>query len=150
MSQLSLISRWVVRLFGYDGLLPAIVFALPGLLVVVFGPGVVMELTAVVLPIVAFFYRAAVGLQQIESNSCRTGFRRMQKAALLFALLILLLVDAFVILLWVMPPVALSPDDYLFAIGLYLVYLSLMAIASFPGQGRRIEPIQPSTCRISE
>lgn len=139
-SDVSLVSRWLLRLFGYDGLLPAFVFAFPGLLVLAFGPGLHLELAAVVLPIVAFFYRAAIGLGQIEANFCRTALRRIQKATLFFALLILLVVDAFVILLWALPPAALTRMDYLVAAGLYFSYLILMAISIFPGF-----PISPSS-----
>jgi hypothetical protein len=128
-------SRWLLRLFGYDGLLPAIIFALPGFLVLVFGPGHLLELTAIGLPILAFLWRSAVGLQQIQSNSSGLAFRRVQKATLIVALLFLVLVDAFVILLWGMPAAAISSMDYVIAACLYLIYLCLMAVSSFPGSG---------------
>ncbi len=141
-------TKWLSRLFGYDGILPALVFFCPALLALLVGPGVVMELTAIVLPITAFFWRAAYGLKQINGNGCSMSSRRIQKGTLFCGLLALLLVDAFMILSWTVPRNALSIDDYRTTFGIYLVYVALMAFSSYPGRtivrgaknsGRRIE-----------
>lgn len=130
-------SIWMLHLFGYDGVLPATVLLLPGLVRLVLGAGVVIEFIAVVLPIVAFFVRSAVGLRNIEKNACGGLFRALQKAALFLGLLLLLLVDGFLILTWRMPANALEKGDYVFTAALYGCYLILMAVASFPGLRRR-------------
>lgn len=129
----SILSLWLIRLFGYDGLVPALVIAIPALISWVFGRGVVIEVIAVILPIVAFFWRSAIGLHQIEGNTCPNGVRISQKVALCLALLTLALVDAFLILAWGLPANALAMDDYLVTLAIYGVYLCLMAFASFPG-----------------
>jgi hypothetical protein len=123
---------WLVRLFGYDGLLPACVFLCPAALALLF-QGWVIEFTAVALPIIAFLYRVIVGLQLIEQNTCDQLIRLLQKTALFFGLLVLLLVDAFMILAWSMPAEALTFHDYQIMVLMYIIYLFLMAFASFPG-----------------
>lgn len=129
--------RWIIQLFTYDGVLPAVVLLLPGVASLAFGAGVVIELIAVVLPIVAFFVRSAVGLRNIEENVSGALLGALQKAALFVGLLLLVLVDAFMILTWRMPANALAWGDYVFTAILYGCYLFLMAIATFPGLGRR-------------
>lgn len=126
------ITLWLMRLFGYDGLLPAVVFLLPATLSLLFNAWVI-ELTAVALPVMAFFYRSALGLDLIEQNRCRHLFRALQKTALFLGLIVLLLVDAFVILVWSIPVGAMKFGDYRITLLMYCLYLFLMAAASFPG-----------------
>lgn len=137
---------WLVRLFGYDGLLPAFVFFFPAALALLF-QGWVIELTAVALPIIAFLYRFAVGLQLIEQNRCNPFIRMLQKTALSLGLLVLLLVDAFMIVAWSIPAEALKFEDYQITILMYIFYLFLMALASFPGAKEPREDAEPSQAR---
>lgn len=130
--QANAMTRWLVRLLGYDGLLPAFVFLLPAALALLF-KGWVIEFTALALPIVAFLYRLKVGLQLIDQNACNQIIRMLQKTALFFGLLVLVLVDAFMILAWSIPAGALKFGDYQIFLLLYAIYLFLMALASFPG-----------------
>lgn len=137
---------WLVRLFGYDGLLPACVFLFSAALALLF-QGWVIEFTAVALPIIAFLYRFAVGLQLIEQNRCNPFIRMLQKTALCFGLLVLLLVDAFMIVAWSIPAEALKFEDYQITILMYIFYLFLMALASFPGATEPREDAEPSQAR---
>ena len=136
-------TRWLVRLFGYDGLLPAFVLLLPAALALLF-QGWVIEFTAVALPIVAFLYRFAVGLRLIDQNGCNQIIRMLQKTALFLGLLVLLLVDAFMILAWSIPAGALKFEDYQITLLMYIIYLLLMALASFPGFTGAREQAEPS------
>ncbi len=123
---------WLVRLLGYDGLLPAVVFLLPAALTLV-SKGWIIDFTAVALPIGAFLYRSSVGLRLIDQNACHPMMRVLQKAALFLGLLVLLVVDALMILAWSLPAEALSFEDYQVTLLMYIIYLCLMAVASFPG-----------------
>lgn len=130
----SVVSRWLLRLFSYDGLLPALVFVIPGLLAVAIGAGAIIELTAVALPIIAYFWRMAIGLRHIETNDCSCIVRRIQKCWLFVGLLALLLVDAFMILTWNIPRNALSIQDYITTFCIYLVYVLCLAVSTYPGR----------------
>jgi len=134
----SVVTRWLLRLFSYDGVLPALVFLIPGLLSVAIGAGAIIELTAVALPIIAYFWRMAIGLRHIETNGCSRIVRRIQKCWLFVGLLALLLVDAFMILTWNIPRNALSVQDYITTFYIYLVYVLCLAVSTYPGRYRFI------------
>ena len=98
------LGKWVLRLFAWDGALPAGVLLIPSLvgLALPNNRGAI-EITAVVLPNVAFFVRFLVGKRHIESNNCPNAMKILQLCVLCLCILLLLLVDAFVVLLHVMP-----------------------------------------------
>jgi hypothetical protein len=99
----------------------------------------VLELTAVTLPIAAFFWRFFAGKRHIDSNRCATAFRYFQLFALCVGILFLLLIDSFVILAHEMPKgamLATETDRIVWAV-LASVYLTCMAVAMYPG---RTEP----------
>lgn len=133
----SLLTQWLLNLFGYDGLLPALIFFLPGLVVLTLGRGGWLEFVAVVLPIVAFLIRSGVGLHQIERHLCHPVLRGFQKLALFIGLLLLLVVDAFIILSWIVPANALQREDFIIEAWIYASYLLCMAFASYPGRRSR-------------
>ena len=127
------LSLWVLRLFGYDGVLPVVVLLVPALLTLMLGRGVLIETAAVILPIGAFLIRAGLGLKIIDENACTQPFKRVQCVLLFLGLIALLLVDSFVILSWSLPANALGRRDYEITAIIYSFYLAMMAIASFPG-----------------
>jgi len=127
------LSEWAILLVGWDGLVPFAVLLIPIALSFLFGGGTLIEISAVVIPIVAYLWRAAVGLNQISNNRCSMVLRKVQYTTLFFGLLLLLIADAFVILTWGFPDGALSMADYYIAGVFYLAYLSLMAFSLFPG-----------------
>lgn len=122
----------MLRLFGYDGVLPAIVLLAPTILHVVFRGASWVELLAIVLPIAAYIIRAELGLRLIERNQSSPWLRRAQKTSLYFALLILLMVDACAILMCTLPQNCVTNFDRAVLFVLYLLYLALMAVATFP------------------
>ena len=130
------LTQWLLRLFGYDGALPAIIYLIPRLMVLLMVPSWLIEITAVIVPIVAYLWRAALGLQQIEHSFCSKFVQQLQKVALVVGLIALLLVDAFMILASQLPRNALSPRDYQTAFLIYVFYLALMAAATYPGNDR--------------
>jgi hypothetical protein len=137
--------RWFFRLFSCDGLLPVVIVLIPGAIVLAM-PGWrgLVELTAIALPIAAFGVRVHVGRRQIGSNACPRWFRGLQFAAFGAGLLILLLLDAFSILSWIMPPVdPLSAEDFLIFGVFAAVYLVLMAVAMYPGLVLVEDPSDP-------
>lgn len=77
------VSRWLVRLFGYDGLLPALVILIPTSLHLLFRNARWVELLALILPIAAYIFRAGIGLEMIESNQSGRWLRRTQNSIVL-------------------------------------------------------------------
>jgi hypothetical protein len=131
------VRSWLLRLFAWDGALPAGVLLVPSLvgLVLPNNRGAI-EITAVVLPIVAFFIRFRVGKHHIESNNCAAAMKILQLVVLCVAILLLMLVDAFVVLLHVMPwqAGAVTRGD-LHVLGIIAsIYLTLMGLALYPGR----------------
>ena len=107
------VGNWLMRLFALDVLLPGAVWAVPLFvrLVVPNNRGAI-EVTAVGVPIVLFLYRCKVGFIAIQTNNCGTLMRPMQFVVFLAAVVMLLLVDAFTILLHVIPVEAQTAEDY--------------------------------------
>jgi hypothetical protein len=129
-------SRWMFRLFAWDGLLPAAVWSLPLLLRWCLpGNRGIIELVAVVLPVVGFFVRFYVGTRYIFSNGCGKLLRGCQVVSLVFGILVLVLIDCVMMLTHVMPPgeAFATKQDVLIWTGLYTFYLSMMALALYPG-----------------
>jgi hypothetical protein len=126
---------WLIRLLTWDGLLPACIWSAPIVVRLLTARRGAVEITAVSLPIFAFFIRYRVGRQLILANGCRDLVRGVQLAVLCFGILVLLFIDAIVILAHVVPQGAgLDLADawrtWAFAYSLYLV---AMAFAMFPG-----------------
>ncbi len=127
------LTLWAMRLFGFDGLLPAFVLLVPAALAVTMGNGAFIEIIATFLPSLAFLIRLALGLKNIRANTCSKTLRVFQQVALFLGLLALFLVDVFVILSWSCPANAIGRRDYEITALIFSLYLILMAIASFPG-----------------
>ena len=129
-----MLSRWLITLFSYDGLLPATVVGLPAVMFYLGFPPVAIELTAIILPIVAYFYRMVIGLKMIDGNGCPNWLRGIQRITLFIALIPLVLVDAFMIVTWRIPRNGLGWGDLIVALYIYLFYLALMVLVTFPGK----------------
>jgi len=126
-------SAWLLRLVTWDGLLPVFIVLVPAAI----GPLVpnnrgVMEITAVALPIAAFFVRFGVGFRLIQTNNCAAAIRRFQVVAFVFGMFLLVLFDSVLILGHLVPNGALFAGSFLIVLG--GPYLVAMAIALYPGR----------------
>ena len=126
--------QWLLRIVAWDGLLPVCVAIMPLVVKLVF-PHVrgAVEITAVLLPISAFFLRAAIGRQQIAAARSAGILRSIQYLAFGVALFLLALVECVFILSLIMPAGALlAKGDQVVWVSLFLVYFGSMAFAFFP------------------
>ncbi len=129
----SWLHKWLITLLGYDGLLPLVVILVPALIATCLGKGAVVEITAVLLPVVAYLWRLKRGVRHISTNSCHAAFRVVQYATLCLALMFLALVESVMMLSWTLPAQAFKQNDYIILAVLYAIYFALMALAMFPG-----------------
>jgi hypothetical protein len=128
---------WLFRLFTWDGLLPSCVMFLP-VAVERFWPNKgAIEAGAVVLPIVFFFVRIVAGCRRIDSNHCRPWFQKIQVWSMVFAVFILVFLDAFIILSDVLG--APARGDILIIAVIMTLYLVPMAIAMYPGRSNSLD-----------
>ncbi|MDC0937204.1 hypothetical protein OAS39_13045 [Pirellulales bacterium] len=129
-------TKWLSRVLTWDGLLPAAIWTAP-LLVSQLLPNsrASIEIAAVALPIVAFFVRYRVGVHAISLNSCTPHTRRIQMVAFVFGLAVLVLIDAVMILTYVMPDGAAfrTLADLVIWGMLFATYLGTMVLAMYPG-----------------
>lgn len=129
--------RWLLLIVTWDGLLPFCVAIAPIGIKIVF-PNVrgAVEITAVVLPVLAFLLRAANGIRQITAT-CGAGIlRNIKQIAFGIGLLLLTLIDCVLILSHIMPRGALfaAKEDCLMWAALFSIYFASMAFAFFPGR----------------
>ncbi|MCP4945079.1 MAG: hypothetical protein GY924_24275 [Planctomycetaceae bacterium] len=127
---------WSARVITYDGLLPLAVWLTPWFVaLVVPGRRGVIEILAILLPVVGCLIRFSLGRRLITGNLCSAQVRRCQFAALSLGLVLLALIDCVIVLLYVMPRGAFGqPADWGILVGLWIVYFSLMAGAMYPGR----------------
>jgi hypothetical protein len=129
--------NWFLRVLCWDGLLPAVVFLVPhiALLLLPNRPGVI-ELLAIVVPIAALFSRFVAGSRVIKSNHCAERCRQLQFMALAVALMILLLTEAALMLSHNMPPGALfaAEKDRIVWTVFAAVYFTNVVFAMYPGR----------------
>jgi hypothetical protein len=91
-------------------------------------------LAAFLVPIAVLFVRHFVGMKYIRQNACGPIMRGFQTRVLLFAILIMALVDIVSIAMQGIVPFARLLE---FALTAYLFYLPLMAFALYPGFRRQ-------------
>jgi len=127
---------WSARVITYDGLLPLAVWLTPWFVaLVVPNRRGVIEILAILLPVVGCLIRFSLGRRLITGNLCSPQVRRCQFAALSLGLVLLALIDCVIVLLYVMPRGAFGQSaDWGILVGLWIVYFSLMAGAMYPGR----------------
>ncbi len=128
---------WLLRLIAWDSLLPACLMLAPLVIETLFPKQRgIMEITAVILPIGAFFLRIRAGKRYIASNRCSQKVRWFQHGALYLGIMPLVLIDCVIILSHLMPKGALlaSAGDRIVLGLMFGFYLALMAIAMYPGK----------------
>jgi hypothetical protein len=131
---------WVLRIITWDAVLRVCVAFLPLAVKLLFpNRRAAMEVTAVILPIVAFLLRFRAGRRQIGSNRSPRAIQRIQFGVFCLGILPLVLIDSFLILSHLMPPGALwqHPGDRMILVLLFSIYLASMVVAMYPGRERR-------------
>jgi hypothetical protein len=128
---------WALRVIAWDAVLAACIAFLPlGVKLLFPDRRGVMEVTAVILPIVAFLLRFRAGKRHVASNHCSKAVRRFQLGVFCLGILPLALVDCVIILSDLMPKGALfaSEEDRTIWAILLSIYLGSMIIAMYPGR----------------
>jgi len=130
---------WLGRVGTYDGILPVLVWLAPWCVAFAFpGRRGVIEVLAILLPVVGFLVRYGIGRHLISRNACGDGMRRLQFVMLCLGLGLLAFIDCVIVLLNVMPKGALrQPGDWMVFTGLASLYLGCMGFAMFPGWNRQ-------------
>ena len=140
---------WLLRVLKWDGILPVCIVLIPSVIaLLVPNRRGAIEMTAVIVPIAAFFIRFRAGKRHIESNNCGETMKVYQLCVFSLAIVALMLVDAFIVLSHVMPQRGgfVTTEDLL-TLGIPIaIYLSLMAFAMYPGRRwvRSVDPFEQS------
>lgn len=132
------IVRWLLLVLHWDGVLPLLVWSVPGVLQGLFpGRRGVVEFSAVVFPIVVFGWRYRVGLRVIAGNACGSAMRRLQRRVFFVGIFVRVLVDAVVMLSCLVPAAAAGGvwREMLIPLG---IYVAAMLVAMYPGGIRRV------------
>lgn len=130
-------SQWLLRIIGWDGILPVFVASLAFAIASIFGNNwLLAEALVIVLPIVALFIRFSIGYKHIRRNYCGKMFKGIQTGALGLAVFIMLFADFLVVLLAFIPKNDRHPppEDVPIYIVALTVYLVLVVIAMYPGR----------------
>jgi hypothetical protein len=141
--------QWVLKLVAWDGVLPVVVLLAPFVVKLVFpNHRDVMEVTAVILPIAAFFIRFFVAQHCISSNQCTPLVRLFQIVSLCMAILVLLLIESLMILAHEMPKGAMvaTTADWIVWVVLFSVYLACMSFAMYPGHAHEGWSVECREC----
>lgn len=129
--------QWLWLIFAWDGILPFIVVGLP-MLVRWAWPAAhgLKEFVCIVLPIVAFFFRLAIGLIHISRNRCGPWMRQSQRVVLFFAVFFFVVFDIMLIESQdiAMRRIRMQPSEQMVIAAVYLAYLMIMAFALYPGK----------------
>lgn len=128
---------WLRHVVVWDGILPIVVLAAPFAIAALLpNRQGLLELTALGLPVAAFFIRYGVGRVHIASNNCSSTFRQVQFCVFFLGIVLLVFIDCAVILSHAMPPGAMfatDADRKIWAI-LVGIYLAAMFVAMYPGR----------------
>lgn len=129
--------EWPVRIVSWDGMLPLCVAFAPTVVALLLpGKRGAIEITAIVVPVTAFFLRVSAGRRHIASNRCSTSIRVLQGWAFALATLALVFGDCLMILTRLLPAKDLfSPAELWLMVAVsYPLYLMAMAFAMYPGR----------------
>lgn len=129
------LGQWLFRLFAWDGLLPLSIWMTPVVLQLLFpNNNHVIEITAIALPIAAFWVRYVVGRRYIRANGCGPIMRRFQTVIFCAAIFLLVLIDSLMILFQEFAKGPFLDLEALVIMSVpYSIYLCAMAFALYPG-----------------
>ena len=124
---------WFLRLLGWDGVLPVVVFLVPRLVAYLLPqfPDA-MVVFALALLIVGILYRFFVGRKHIQTNHCGRKFRLAQMIALVSGIMAIALAEGVVLASSDLQP-KLSAADFEALTVTYVIYILCMALALYPG-----------------
>jgi hypothetical protein len=128
---------WLLKLIAWDGALPIFIILVPTFVDLLFpNRRGAIEAAAVMVPIAAFFLRFFVGKRHINSNRCGRVIRKLQLVALCIGIFVLLMIDSLLILAHEMNRKAMfvAGADLIPLSIPFAIYLTLMAIALYPGK----------------
>jgi len=116
--------------------LPIVIAAAPMTIQALTADREAVEFASVLLPVIAFLVRLEVGRRTIGSNHCRPVTRFFQFTLFFAGLMVLILIDTFLMLTYVMPAAALfaTPLDVILFGAFVSIYLATMIFAMYPGQ----------------
>lgn len=134
-------ASWVLRVLGWDGLLPAFVLLVP-VLINVLSPNNhdLADFVGLTLPIAAFIIRFFVGEHHIWSNGCSKGFRVVQTCLLCFGIFWLFVVDTILVLAHEIHGFFANWSNCRDMAVAVLVYLPCVTVAMYPGR-RKPNPV---------
>ena len=126
---------WFGRVITFDGLLPLAVWGTPWLAAFAFpNRRGLIEVLAILLPVVGFLIRYASGRRLIATNACSAAVRFWQFVSLCLGLILLAFIDCVVVLLHILPRRALQqPGDRVVFVVLGSLYFTFMVAAMYPG-----------------
>jgi hypothetical protein len=126
---------WFGKVLAWDGLMPLGVLLVPRGLTLVLPPDSrIIDIIAVILPIVAFSLRIHVGRRHIAANYCGTVARGFQYVVFSFGILVLVPIDCLTVLSPVLPGgLFANPQDAEITVIMFSIYLTSMIIAMYPG-----------------
>ena len=135
--------EWALNILCWDGILPVAVITVPKIAMLLFPmmPGA-RELTFIIVPVTAFVIRYVNGRMRFISGELYIW----QLVVFFMALCVLFVLDA----IWTMMHLVqngVPPEAYLTAAVIYLIYLSLMAIALFPARKKSTYAFWPTDAK---
>lgn len=132
---------WLLRVFCWDGILPAGVLALPQTAMALGADRLTVEFLSVTMPLLAFFIRIPFGFRRIGKSFCGPILQGCQFVVFFLAAVFLVGLDAMTILaldmnngrLW------LNQADFIAFIVLWSAYFLAMLFVFYPGRS----PVTP-------
>lgn len=128
-------SKWFLRLLTWDGIVPAIMLALPGF-ARRFGPQnndrfLVMLVVAAL--IAGILLRFSFGMRHINANHCGPVVKQVQRIGLCLMIFMLMLVETLICVI-PNPNADLKLADFVFFATVGSVYLLVMGCVLYPGR----------------
>jgi hypothetical protein len=147
--ELPLLTRWMIRVIAWDGILPLVIWLLPLAMSLILPPNrrEWIVIPAVVLPIAAFFIRGAAGFRYIGANYCGRGLRIVQGTVFTLAIFLMVFVDCIGMLMHAIngaPPMRSLELRVAFIVfgSIFLAYLAAMTFAMYPGKPPGEDPFE--------
>lgn len=137
------VSKWVMQVLCWDGLLPVIMLLLPWVIGRLdAGANEWFEFLPILICIAGIFVRLYSGIRIISRNDLTPGEQQGQRFFLLFGAMILAVIETSILAIATLPA-AMRPQpdkkEVIILSWLYLAYLICLTIAMYPGRKPIIE-----------